>query len=134
MWQCPNCDRFFKTSNQWHSCTSFDIGELFLGKPDDLVMAFDSILQAVASWNPNTIGPAKHTIVLTSKKAWLIIKPMTKVLDLKFYVKDQITSERIKKRTKYPNKYAHHIRVNGPDEVDRELIELLRLGFEYSLI
>ncbi len=133
MWTCPNCERSFKTTNQSHSCTKIEIGELFIGKPDDLVLAFDEILIAVADWNPNSIGTATKSIVFTSKKAWLIIKPMKKELDIKFYNDLVIESDRIKKVTEYAGKYAHHIRVEHPDQIDKEIIDLISIGFRFSL-
>jgi len=133
MWTCPNCERSFKTTNQSHSCTKIEIGELFIGKPDDLVLAFDEILIAVADWNPNSIGTATKSIVFTSKKAWLIIKPMKKELDIKFYNDLVIESDRIKKVTEYAGKYAHHIRVEYPDQIDKEIIDLISIGFRFSL-
>ncbi len=61
------------------------MGELFLGKPDELVLALDKLLVLTADWQPNEVGVAKNAIVSTSKKAWLIVKPMSKKLDIKFY-------------------------------------------------
>lgn len=133
MWTCPNCDRNFKTANQSHSCTDIDIGELFLGKPDDLVIAFDEILQLTANWEPNSVGTATRSTVFTSKKAWLVIKPMKSELDVKFYNDQPLESDVLKKVTEYNGKYAHHIRIKMPHQVTDEVMRLLREGFKYSL-
>lgn len=133
MWKCSKCERSFKCKNQWHSCTSLDMGELFLGKPDDLVLAFDRILEEVMHWDPTEVGVAKHSIVFTSKKAWLVIKPMSKELDLKFYTKEVTESEYILRVVDYNNKYAHHIRVKNKKDITDGIITLLRMGFNYSL-
>jgi hypothetical protein len=109
------------------------MGELFLGKPDDLVLAFDVILQETGGWGEMTVGTAKNCIVFTSCKAWLILRPMTKELDVKFYYSEIIPSERVRKTTAYGKKYAHHIRVRSEREVDEELFDLLRKGHEFSL-
>ncbi len=114
-------------------CSTKDIGELFEGRPDTLVLAFDAILQATIDWQPNTIGASIHSVVMTSKKAWLIIKPMKKCLDVKFYYDELLTSHRVHKTTKYPNKWAHHLRIHHEDEVDQEIIELLQTGYKYSV-
>lgn len=81
-------------------CVKKDIGELFLGKPDDLVLAYDAILQATETWTPNTQGASVHSIIFTSQKAWLIVKPMKKELDVKFYYGTTIESNLIKKVSK----------------------------------
>jgi len=133
MWNCPACRRNFKVNNQSHYCETIDIGELFVGKPDELVVAFDDLLHLIASWKPNTFGASRHTVVFTSKKAWLIIKPMKKELDLKFYYVTQLDSPLFKTITDYSNKFAHHIRIAHPDQLSDEVMGLLRKGYEYSL-
>ncbi|MEM1136166.1 MAG: DUF5655 domain-containing protein [Bacteroidota bacterium] len=133
MWTCPKCKRKFKSNNQYHICTTKDIGELFLDKSDELVLAFDRVMTEVMVWKPNDLGASIHSVVFTNKKAWLIIKPMKSVLDVKFYYKEIIESDLIAKRTKYPNKFAHHIRVASEEEVTPEIIKLLRMGYEYAL-
>lgn len=133
MWTCPTCNRKFKSNNQSHMCTTKDVGELFLDKSDELVLAFDRIMTTVMQWEPNYMGASIHSVVFTNRKAWLIIKPMKKELDVKFYCADKVDSNRIKKYVQYPNKVAHHIRVKEDFEVDGAFIELLRHGYDYAM-
>lgn len=133
MWTCPKCERVFEKHKQSHMCTEVELGSLFEGKPDDLVIAFDDILQMLTQWEPFHIGVAVHSIVVTSKKAWLIIKPMKKELDLKFYCDRPVESDRIKRVTEYRGKYAHHIRVATPEQLTEGVYGLLREGFEWSM-
>lgn len=114
-------------------CTTKDVGELFINKSDELVLAFDKIMTLVMSWKPNDMGASIHSVVFTNKKAWLIIKPMKSTLDVKFYYQERIDSQVIKKYTAYPNKLAHHIRIASEDEVTREVVELLRNGYDYAM-
>lgn len=133
MWQCDKCNRIFEKSNQSHICVVKDVGELFLDKPDEMVLAWDTLTQKVMEWQPNVYSASTKSIVYTSKKAWLIIKPMKNELDVKFYHDQKIVSYRIRKHQAYPNKYAHHIRIQYEHQVDQELMELLRKGYKYSL-
>ncbi|TRX60574.1 hypothetical protein FNH22_05860 [Fulvivirga sp. M361] len=114
-------------------CTTKDIGELFLGKSDEMVLTFDRIMTEVMLWQPNDLGASIHSVVFTNRKAWLIIKPMKKELDVKFYYSEEIDSPLIKKRTTYPNKFAHHLRVSSELEITAELINLLRMGYDYAM-
>ena len=132
MWQCADCDRWFKQKNQSHICTQTTIDELFAGRPDKLVMAFDQLLVGVIDWEPCTVGTSTKTIVFTKKKAWLIVKPMRKELDLKFYFSSLLEHPRIHKTTTYGSSVAHHIRIAGPDQVDDNLLELLQQAFMQS--
>lgn len=133
MWRCKKCERVFKVKNQSHTCTNIDMGELFLGKPDALVLALDKLLIETSNWMPNEVGVAKNTIVFTSKKAWLIVRPMKNVLDIKFYYSEELESDIIHKRSPWSNKFAHHIRVENATQLNQEVFELLRKGFDYSL-
>lgn len=48
MWQCPKCKRKFQKNKQSHMCTQKDVGELFVGKSDEMVLAYDDILQVIS--------------------------------------------------------------------------------------
>ena len=133
MWTCKTCKRKFKTKNQSHSCVVKDIGELFIDRPDSLVLAFDKLMNAVLEWQPNSYGASINAIVFTNKKAWLIVKPMKSELDIKFYNDVQLDSSLLHKITNYSNKYAHHIRIKDEDEVTPKLIDLLKIGFDFAL-
>lgn len=78
-------------------CVSTTIDDLFLDKPDDLVIAFDAIYQTVMDWKPCTAGASTKTVVFTNNKAWLIIRPMKKELDVKFYFDEPLDSGIYKK-------------------------------------
>ena len=133
MWECPKCERSFKTNNQSHSCTTVTIDDLFDGKDQDLILVFDTLLSELIQWEPTTVGTSTNTIIFTSKKAWLIVKPMTKVLDLKFYLDEHLNHHKIHKVSVWGKKYAHHIRVSSQEDLDTNTFKLLRKGFEFSL-
>ena len=50
MWTCPKCERNFKSTNQSHICAIVNIDDLFLGKPNNLLGAFDALLIGVIDW------------------------------------------------------------------------------------
>jgi len=129
MWICPKCERTFKSTNQSHSCGQYDLDDLFKGKPDNLLMTFDALLLAVIDWEGCTVGATAKAIVFTREKAWLIVRPMSKVLDIKFYDKEKISHPLIKKTNFAFKKYAHHIRISNPSEITTELLELLNAAF-----
>lgn len=133
MWTCPKCERVFKTPNQMHSCVNITIDDLFIDRPDHLVLAFDALLNAVMGWEPNHVGASKNTIVFTNKKAWLIVRPMKKELDIKFYHGEPIDDTIFKKITEYRSVYAHHIRIRDEQQLNEHIVELLRKGYDYAM-
>ena len=96
-------------------------------------MAFDELLNSVMEWKPNSYGASVKTIVFTNKKAWLIVKPMKKELDIKFYNDEQLDSSLLHKVTNYGKKYSHQIRIKEKSVVTPKLLQLLKIGFEFAL-
>lgn len=132
MWTCPKCERKFKIDNQSHYCTDTTIDDLFEGKPDNLLLAFDRLLIAVMEWEPMSVGTSVNTVIFTNAKAWLIVRPMSKELDLKFYYDQALQSPVLKKVSPWGKKFAHHIRVKNEEEVNEEVIRLLKKGYTYA--
>lgn len=114
-------------------CVEQDMDRLFENRPDNLILAFDALLTKVIDWEPNSVGASKNAIVFTNQKAWLIVRPMTKELDVKFYHEEPLQNERFKKVKKWASRYAHHIRIQSEEEIDEEMLRLLRIGFECGL-
>lgn len=133
MWQCPICERLFKTPNQSHSCVEQDFGVFFENKSDNLVIAFDSLMTSVLNWEPNSVGVSKNAIIFTNKKAWLIVRPMSKELDVKFYYDESLDGDIFKKITFWGGKYAHHIRIRDEEEINSEVLYFLKIGFDFAL-
>jgi len=130
MWTCPKCDRNFKGTNQSHMCTSKTIDDIFEGKPIDLALAFDELLINVIDWEPCSVGNSVKAIIFAKEKAWLIVKPMSKQLDIKFYLTETLQHPLVVKNSTFGNKTAHHIRIKSAEEVTPELIALLRIGYD----
>ena len=136
MWTCPKCQRPFRRPDQWHICSEKTIDEIFEGKPDNVVLAFDDVLVATADWEPNLITPARRAIMFTNKKAWMVVRPMTKVLELSFFTKEIMHSPLLH-RSAPDNmggkKYRHSIRLGGPGELTQEMVDLIRRGYDWGM-
>lgn len=107
--------------------------DIFADAPDHLLLAFDRLLQHVMMWEPCTVGPARKSVVFANKSAWLIVKPMAKKLDVKFYYGSPIDHAKISRITEYRGKYAHHIRVSTEEEITTEVLELLKTGYDFAM-
>jgi len=136
MWTCPKCQRPFQTNNQSHMCNDKTIDDVFAGKADNVVLAFDDVLLATAEWEPNVITAAAKAVVFTNKRAWLIVRPLSKVLDVSFYTADAIVHPRVRRSApmgKSGKKFRHTVRLNGPDELGPEVVDLLQQGFAFGM-
>ena len=133
MWTCPKCERRFNKDNQSHYCTTKSIDDLFEGKSEDLILAFDKVLLAIYEMGEISIGASVNTVIFTNKKAFLIVRPMAKLLDLKFYSDELLKGAKIYKAGEWGKKFFIHIRVKNDDDVDDEVINLLKKGYDFGL-
>src|ERR1700709_896991 len=84
-WTCPKCDRELPWPGYRHYCARVSLDSLFEGRSAELVLVFDKILAEVADWEGVLIGTTPNCIVFTRHRAFLVIRPMKKELDIKFY-------------------------------------------------
>ncbi|NJB86332.1 hypothetical protein GGR26_002100 [Lewinella marina] len=135
MWTCPKCQRPFRRAGQWHVCSEKTIDEIFAGKPDQVVMAFDDVLVATAEWEPNLITPARHAVMFTNKRAWMVDRPMSKLLELSFFTGELLHSPVLHRSAPDhmgQKKFRHSIRLSGPGELSPEAVALMRKGYDYG--
>jgi len=114
-------------------CVEHTIDDLFAEVPDHLVLAFDAIFSVVMTWTPSSAGASSKSVVFTNERAWLIVRPMTKTLDVKFYNDEPVDSDAFHKINEWKGKYAHHLRIADESEVTEEVFELLRVGWEFGM-
>ncbi|MEM9546614.1 MAG: DUF5655 domain-containing protein [Bacteroidota bacterium] len=113
-------------------CSTNTIDDILEGASENLILAFDQLLIGVIDWEPCSVGASTKTIIFTKEKAWLIVRPMAKQLDIKFYYSEKIEHPLIAKTSVYNNVYAHHIRIQDEAQVTTELLSLLRKGYDFK--
>ena len=114
---CPNCKRTLKNPNAWHYCKQVAIDDLFINKSDEIVLAFDRLLQTVSNWQEVEISATKNCIVFVRNKTFLVAKPMTKFLEIKFYANEPIEDDDLYKCHLWSSKYEGIVRVTNEDQL-----------------
>lgn len=117
MYTCPKCERELKNPNQWHNCVKVSIDSLFEGKAEELVLVFDKLLSEIIDWENVAVSATQNCIVFVHHQTFLIIRPMKKQLDLKFYSETEKEEFPIIKSIFYSGKYENHIRVSNVEEL-----------------
>lgn len=117
MYTCPKCERELKNPNQWHNCVKVSIDSLFEGKSEELVLVFDKLLAEIVDWENVVVSATQNCIVFVHKQTFLIIRPMKKQLDLKFYSEKEKKELPIGKSIFYSGKYENHIRVSNLEDL-----------------
>jgi len=129
-WTCPNCDRELPNENQRHYCAKVSLDSLFAGRPPELILVFDKILAEVADWEDVLVGTTPNCIVFTRRLTFLVIRPMKKELDIKFYSKTHHPEKPIIKSEQYGRKYANNIRISQLDDLRPQLFAYLRESYQ----
>src|ERR1700712_4186984 len=128
-WTCPNCDRELPNSGQRHYCARVSLDSLFKGRPAELVLVFDKILAEVADWEGVLVGTTPNCIVFTRRLTFLVIRPMKKELDIKFYSKAPHPEKPVYKSTAAGKKFENHIHISLLDDLRPALFSYLRESY-----
>ncbi|MFC0517785.1 DUF5655 domain-containing protein [Mucilaginibacter angelicae] len=129
-WTCPKCERELPKPEQRHYCARVGLDTLFKGRPAELVLVFDKILAEVADWEGVLVGTTPNCIVFTRRLTFLVIRPMKKELDIKFYSKVPQPEKPIFKSIAVGNKFENHIRISLLDELRPALFNYLRESYQ----
>jgi hypothetical protein len=129
MWTCPKCERELKNPNQWHNCVKVSIDSLFEGKAAELVFVFDKLLSEIVDWENVAVSATKNCIVFVHHQTFLIIRPMKKELDLKFYSKTEKEEEPILKSIFYSGKFENHMRVSKLEDLTQSVYNYIKQSY-----
>ena len=126
---CPNCERELRNANQWHHCAKVEIGDLFKNKAIELEFVFDKLLAEIVDWQDILVSATKNCIVFVNSQTFLVVRPMKKELDIKFYSERPIDASQIYKIVAYSGRFEHHIRVSTLDQIDNQIIAYIRSSY-----
>ena len=129
-WTCPKCDRELPSPEQRHYCARVSLDSLFAGRSPELVLIFDKILAEVADWDEVLVGTTPNCIVFTRRLTFLVIRPMKKELDIKFYSKMPHPEKPIFKSIAVGNKFENHIRISLLDDLRPALFTYIRESYQ----
>lgn len=90
---CPNCKRSLRSINAFHYCKEVAVDDLFVNKSDEIVLAFDKLLEHTFFGEDIEMSATKNCVVFVRNKTFLVVKPMTKFLEIKFYSSEMIDDE-----------------------------------------
>ena len=130
MWTCPKCERELKNPNQWHNCVKVSIDSLFEGKDEELVFVFDKLLSEIMDWEHVAVSATQNCIVFVHNQTFLVIRPMKKQLDLKFYSEEIQEEFPVVKSIFYSGKYQNHIRVSKLEDVNSAVFNFIKQSYK----
>ncbi|MFA9220026.1 MAG: DUF5655 domain-containing protein [Sediminibacterium sp.] len=102
------------------------IDSLFEGKDDELILIFDKLLSEIVDWENVAVSATQNCIVFVHNQTFLIIRPMKKQLDLKFYSESERDEFPVVKSIFYSGKFENHIRISSVNELSPQVFSLIR--------
>ncbi|TSD64105.1 hypothetical protein FFF34_016260 [Inquilinus sp. KBS0705] len=129
-WTCPKCDRELKSETQRHYCAKVNLDDLFKGRSEELILLFDKLLAEVADWPDVLVGTTPNCIVFVHKLIFFVIRPMQKVLDLKFYSAEKIEQAPVTKSIAVGKRFQNNIRLSSVIELRPQLFKWIRESYE----
>ncbi len=120
-WTCPKCGRSFSREGQSHSCRpALTLGSHFEGRPPWMRVAFDRLVKGLGKGvRVDVVGNGVH---FAAGSTFAAAKPMAKALRVEFLWEKPLASPRVVKSERFSaTRYAHHVDLASPDDVDDEL-------------
>jgi hypothetical protein len=87
-------------------------------------------LAAVIDWEAVSVSATKNCIVFVRKQTFLVVRPMKKELDIKFYLPTYSDEFPVYKSTAYSAKYETHIRLSAPEDIDSTVLKLIKISYD----
>lgn len=133
MWNCPNCSRSFRNTNQDHGCMIIDLESHFVNKQQNVIDTFEKIKNEIMQLEGVQINSVKNAILFQAKSNFLAVKPKKTNLDIEFVLDEKVDEFPIYKTFQATkSKYAHFVRLESPKEADEQLILWLRKAYKIS--
>jgi hypothetical protein len=129
---CPKCQRALRSLGSFHYCKQVDIDDLFLNKPDNVLLAFDRLYKSVSTFENIDISGTKSCIVFVRNKTFLVAKPMAKCLEIKFYAKDHLDDEELYKCQLWNSKYECVFRIQDENQLKPKLLQYFNESYQIS--
>jgi len=76
------------------------------------------------------VSTTPHCIVFVRRYTFLVIRPMKKALDVKFYSKTMLHGNLIVKSTGGEGKFENHMRVTALDDLTQQLFSYLHQSWQ----
>jgi hypothetical protein len=129
---CPKCERRLVNEQQMHYCAKISLDDLFKDKPDEILLLFDKLLAEVANWPDVLLGITPNCITFVHRQTFIVIRPMQKQLDLKFYSVEKIEVPPVIKSIATAGRFQNNIRLSNINELRPKLFSWIRKSYELS--
>ena len=126
IWTCPECERRFANTHQWHSCIELSLESALAGASDQARGLYQAVADAMAACGEFRIHPQKSRIAFITIMTFAGVKLARRWVDVSLITAEPIDDPRIERLECYgPTSFAHTIRVTDPAQLDPTVREWL---------
>ncbi len=130
IWTCPVCGRRFRRANTYHSCGRYSLEQHFSGKEPIVRQLYDRLLNTLQVIGSVTAHPVKTRIVFQAEVQFAAAVIHKDWLEGYFWLRRQATHPRIQRvEMGIFRDYGHIFRLSQPDDLDEDLVDLLREAY-----
>ena len=131
LWQCPKCGQRFTSANQWHSCGSFNLDDLFQHSLPGTRELFGHFVKAVEGFGPVTIIPQKTRIAFQVKMRFAAIVPRKKYLRGHLVLGEIYKEDFFGRINSYsPNNHVHEFRLDSKKQLTPGFVEYIGKAYK----
>jgi hypothetical protein len=132
-WQCPTCGREFRQRTREHSCQIGTLDDHLVKLPIAIQQTVHAIRAILDGCGPCQFLPLKTMITLRGVRNFGGITLTRARVDLGFFLHRPIVSRRMHRVERYGTKFAHHIHLTSPAEVDADVADWLRESYALGI-
>ena len=130
-WQCPQCGRTFRNTNQWHSCEKKHLGEHLEGKNDNVLEIFQRVHDTAMDMGDVIIAPSKTSIQFRVKANFLSVRLKKKHMEMDFQLPHEdpdypvVICKRVSSKRVW-----HSALIEDPSDVDDRVLGWVRESYQ----
>ena len=130
MWTCPKCKRPFKYKTQYHSCVTIAPDSLFEKYPLAKTLYKKIVKQVKPFGNDVVLSAAKSAVFAKNNGTFIAFKPKKDCLVVEFFLPEEVLEFPVEKTFRYTKtKVVHYIKLDGLEQVNKQLINWLKISY-----
>ena len=138
LWRCSRCRRFFANRNQSHACGRHTLASHFAGKPKNVRVIFDKLLEVATTNGPVTVLFEKTRIAFQVRMSFAAFVIRQNWVDGHVVLARRLENPRFRRiETFSPQNHLHAFRFESVNEIDDEVAswfaEAYRVGEQQHL-
>jgi len=134
LWTCPQCQRKFAKSNQWHSCGKFTVEQYFDSKPCEIVALFERLVELAKACGPVIVAPTKSMVLFKARTTFAEVKAKKDRLDVQVVFQKRVANPRFTRiSVPWPGCIVHSFQVEKIEQLDDEVAGWLQEAYEMNV-